>query len=44
MASWGDEYPESGHDVHGRQGVDWGSLLVIVLLIFGLFLEALWVS
>ena len=37
MANWGD-------DSSNQHGVDWGSFLVIVLLIFGLFVEALWVG
>jgi hypothetical protein len=35
--NWGDEYAD-------QAGIDWKSFLVIVLLVFGLFLEALWVS
>ena len=38
MAHWNNDYA-------ARDGeIDWPSLLVIVLVIFGLFLEALWAS
>jgi len=37
MATWGDPYPVG-------PGIDWRSALVIVAVIFGLFLEALWVG
>ena len=40
MAIWGE--PATFDDQ--ERGVDWGSALVILLLIFGLFLEALWAS
>jgi len=38
MASWGGDYSADA------VGIDWRSLLVIVLLFVGLTLEALWVS